>query len=138
MITKKAGCFLINIDTKKIALVYRQKQNDYSFPKGHVEKNETLKEAAIRETAEETKKIAMILKEYEPFEEKYTTSQGENCICYMFFELDKGASDNQCEDTHDVIWTSFENVEKTLSYDNLKNTWNLVKNTITEILKNNY
>ena len=55
MITEKAGCFLIRKETKEIALIYRTKQNDYSFPKGHVEKGETLKEAAIRETAEETK-----------------------------------------------------------------------------------
>ena len=52
MITEKAGCFLIKKETKEIALIYRKKQNDYSFPKGHVEKGETLKEAAIWETAE--------------------------------------------------------------------------------------
>ena len=73
MITEKAGCFLIKKETKEIALIYRKKQNDYSFPKGHVEKGETLKEAAIRETAEETKRIAKIVDEYEPFAEKYIT-----------------------------------------------------------------
>lgn len=36
METLKAGCFLINRETKEIALIYRKKQNDYSFPKGHV------------------------------------------------------------------------------------------------------
>ena len=51
METLKAGCFLINRETKEIALIYRKKQNDYSFPKGHVEDGESLKEAAIRETA---------------------------------------------------------------------------------------
>ena len=117
MITEKAGCFLIKKETKEIALIYRKKQNDYSFPKGHVEKGETLKEAAIRETAEETKRIAKIVDEYEPFAEKYITPRGENCVCYMFFALDNGVSDNQSEDTHDIIWTQFANVEDTLSYD---------------------
>lgn len=135
MITEKAGCFLINKDTKEIALIYRQKQNDYSFPKGHVENGETLKDAAIRETAEETKRIAEIVDEYDPFVEKYTTPRGEKCVCYMFFSLDKGVSDNQSEDTHVVIWTPFENVEETLSYDSLKNTWNSVKNIIIEIFE---
>ncbi len=37
---KKAGCILINPKDKTIALVYRQHLNDYSFPKGHLEKNE--------------------------------------------------------------------------------------------------
>lgn len=137
MIIEKAGCFLINKETKEIALIYRKKQDDYSFPKGHVEKGETLKEAAIRETAEETKRIAKIVDKYEPFVEKYTTPQGENCVCYMFFAVDKGASDNQCEDTHDIIWTPFAKVEETLSYDSLKNTWNSVKDTVIEILEKN-
>ena len=54
-ITKKAGCIVLDVNNKTIALVYREKQNDYSFSKGHREGNETLIECAIRETAEETK-----------------------------------------------------------------------------------
>ena len=34
---KKAGCILLNTESKSIALVYREKQKDYSFPKGHQE-----------------------------------------------------------------------------------------------------
>lgn len=34
---KKVGCILINKETKKIGLIYRKKQNDYSFLKGHQE-----------------------------------------------------------------------------------------------------
>lgn len=107
------------------------------FQRGMWRKGETLKEAAIRETAEETKRIAKIVDEYEPFAEKYITPRGENCVCYMFFALDNGVSDNQSEDTHDIIWTQFANVEDTLSYDSLKNTWNSVKDTIIKILEKN-
>lgn len=49
---KKAGCILINIDTQKIALLCRN--GEYSFPKGHLEKGESIKECAVRETKEET------------------------------------------------------------------------------------
>lgn len=85
MITKKAGCFLINKETKEIALIYRQKQNDYSFPKGHVEKGETLEETAIRETAEETKRIAKILDEYPPFCRRiYNTTRRKLCLLHVF------------------------------------------------------
>lgn len=66
METVKAGCFLLNKQNKSIALVYRAKQNDYSFPKGHLEKAETVEQCAIRETAEETKRKAEIVSEFEP------------------------------------------------------------------------
>ena len=52
--TLKAGTILINKDN--ICLIYRDIHNDYSFPKGHLEKNESLKECDIRETEEETKR----------------------------------------------------------------------------------
>ena len=48
MKVEKAGCILIDIKNKKIGLIYRKKQNDYSFPKGHREDGETLAECAIR------------------------------------------------------------------------------------------
>ena len=135
MVTEKAGCFLIKKETREIALIYRQKQEDYSFPKGHMEKGETLKETAIRETAEETKRVAEIIDEYSPLVEKYTTPKGENCVCYMFFAIDKGKSDNDSTDTHDVIWTPLNKVEDTLSYDSLKNTWRSVQDTIIKIIE---
>lgn len=56
MATLKAGTILVDKENKKVALVYRKKHNDYSFPKGHLEKKETIKECALRETEEEVRK----------------------------------------------------------------------------------
>lgn len=134
METLKAGCFLVNKKNKTIALIYREKQNDYSFPKGHLEDGETLEECAIRETAEETKRVAEIVKECEPFVERYTTPKGEKCACYMFIAIDKGKSDNTSEDTHETHWVPFEKVEEKLSYESLKKTWNNMKGKIAKIL----
>ena len=135
MKTLKAGCFLIDTKTKCIALIYRAKQNDYSFPKGHVEDGEDIMPAAIRETAEEIKRIALIVETFEPYLEEYVTPRGEECACYMYIAVDGGASDNDSEDTHDVIWTPFDKVEDTLSYPSLKETWNRVKDKIAEVIK---
>ena len=54
--TLKAGIILIN--KNKIALIYRNNYNDYSFPKGHLEDGESLIECAIRETEEDIKRDA--------------------------------------------------------------------------------
>lgn len=99
-----------------------------------MEDGETLKQCAIRETAEETKRIAEIVSEFEPYVERYTTPRGEECACYMFIAIDRGVSDNDCEDTHDTYWIPFENVEEKLTYPNLKNTWNAVKDNIAKIM----
>lgn len=100
METVKAGCILINKKSKKIAIIYRDKKDDYTFPKGHKEENESIEECAIRETAEETKRIAIIERNYEPFIESYVTDRGENCVCYYYFALDGGFSNNKSTDTH--------------------------------------
>lgn len=135
METIKAGCFLVNIENKTVALVYREKQKDYSFPKGHMEEGEAFEQCALRETAEETRRVGKIVKEFEPYIERYTTPSGENCACYMYIAIDAGKSDNTCEDTHATYWIPFDNVEEKLSYPNLKNTWKAVKDKIKTLLK---
>ena len=120
--TLKAGCILINQATKQIGLIYRKKLNDYSFPKGHLEENETIEECAVRETAEETKRDCKIVIN-EPIMNEYITPNGENCICYMYLALDTGASNNTSEDTHDLVWVDLEKVIDILTYDSLKQVW---------------
>ena len=121
---------------REIALVYRVKQNDYSFPKGHLEENESLLECAIRETAEETKRDCKIVENIKPYIDRYTTPRGERCECYMYVAIDTGKSDNDSTDTHDLIWVPFEEVEDKLSYESLKKNWNAVKHAIFKLLRN--
>lgn len=137
MATIKAGCYLIDVNKKMIALIHREKQNDYSFPKGHVEDGEDIMAAAIRETAEETKRIAVIVKEFEPHLEEYVTPKGEECACFMFIAIDGGKSDNDSTDTHEVVWTPFEDVENVLTYPSLKTSWGDVKENIKKVMDNN-
>ena len=132
--TLKAGCYLVDKENKKIALVYREKKNDYSFPKGHLEEGETLKECAIRETAEEIKRVAEIVDD-DAYVERYITPKGERCACHMFIAIDKGKSDNTSTDTHEVVWVDYDEVVSKLTYRSLEMSWRRVRDKIKKILE---
>ena len=131
--TLKAGCYLVNKETGEVALVHREKQDDYSFPKGHKEDGESLKECAIRETAEEIKRDAIIVED-EAFIERYITPKGERCACHMFIAFDNGKSDNKSTDTHEVVWVKIDDVSSKLTYKSLKMSWRKVKDKIKELI----
>lgn len=130
---KKAGVFLVDIRTKKIGLIYREKQQDFSFPKGHLESGETFEECAIRETQEETKRDVVLINN-KPFVDTYTNPSGKECVCYMFIGLDNGPSDNTSPEVHELVWTDVEKVEETLSYESLKSMWGKIKPEILKLL----
>ena len=127
---KKAGTILLDKDNKKIGLVYRKKHDDISFPKGHLEENETLEECAIRETLEETGRICEIIKPI--YINKYISKEGE-VENYMFLAVDKGQFNNNIDE--ELVWISIDKVKDYLKYDELKIMWDKIYPDIKEELK---
>ena len=130
----KAGCILINKELKKLGLVYRKKLNDYSFPKGHLEENETLSECAVRETTEETGRDCKLISDKEIGVIEYTNYEGQ-IKTYMFLALDKGKTNKKIaeKDKEELVWVNYNEVESKLSYQNLKDFWNKVKEKVEKI-----
>lgn len=139
MVTKKSGSILLNLQTKQIGLVYRETDNSYTFPKGHLEENETLEECAVRETEEETLRQNHLLLNLPIHIVKYITPNGEDVENYMYISVDDGPTlkDIPLYDREIFEWVDFEHLDSKLLYDNLKSFWNKVKEPIYKLLENN-
>lgn len=133
---QKSGCILINKELKKIGLIYRKEYDDYTFPKGHLEENETLIECAIRETEEETKRKVKILIENPIYIEDYSNSNNEKSIVYYYLALDDGNSDNDSLEVHELVWIEPNKVYETLTFNSLKKVWIHIQNEVESILDN--
>ena len=110
-----------------MGLIYRKEYNDYTFPKGHLEKNETLTECAIRETAEETKRVANIIKENPIYIEHYINSNNEESDVYYYLAIDS-------LEVHELVWIEPNKVYDTLTFNSLKQVWINVKDEVNNIL----
>lgn len=136
MKVQKAGCILINLNLKKVGLVYRERRGDFSFPKGHLEFGETLRECAVRETEEETgRKCHIISSEVDIH--RFLTPLGEDAEVYYYIAVDDGASNKKIDESlkENLIWKEFDDVYDLLSYDNLKDMWLKVKDRVEALFK---
>ena len=134
MATLKAGTILVNLENKKIGLIYRKDKIGYEFPKGHLEEGETLEECAIRETEEETGRKNHILEELETV--NYVTSKGEDVELHFYIAIDDGKTDKNIveEDKEENIWVEIAEVENKLTFNNLKRVWNNSKEKVIKLL----
>lgn len=128
----KVGAIILNHkDNNKIALLYRGKQNDWSFPKGHVDPGENAIQTMVREIREETGLTVRIIKEL-PDMEYHNNIEGSISI-KMFLVESEDDSKLKIEFKNDKIqWVQLNKVNKKLSYDNLKDYYN----SILQIIKN--
>jgi len=127
-----AGCFLVRQKEGvwEIILIYKRWAEDnqgWNPPKGHVEKGESLEEAAIRETAEETGyKNMEIVEPLETLHLEYQWDDGylhKKTVHYFLAKLvndEKGKyklSKQEKNSTLKVEWMSLEEAKKNLMFN---------------------
>ena len=134
MVVKKGGCVLVRSKTKEVALIYRPHYDDYSFPKGHMEGNETTLECAIRETIEETGCDITIINDEPIYINKYTTPKGEDVEVYYYLAEYKEEYQGFIDEKDKEIcrWVSIDEVAKLLTYDNNLTMWEKVSKIVAE------
>lgn len=112
-------------------LIYREKLNDYTFPKGHLENGEPLEDAAIREAREEAGVISKIEHYIDAFEYKVVETRKDgtkfNAIRRVYNYLVKVLGEDVgftnpdlAEGGTSTVWLSFEDAYDKLSYQNVK------------------
>jgi 8-oxo-dGTP diphosphatase len=104
--TKKGGSIIFDKDDN--VLIIQQKKNGiWSFPKGSLKNGETIYEAVIRETFEESGfDISLI----EPID-IYKTKEYDSTFTFLIFKIDKPKEDIHVKLTEDTMaykWISFD------------------------------
>ena len=119
---KSCGCIIIN-DGK--VLLIKSTRGHWDFPKGHIEKNETEKETALREVKEETNLDVAITSEKKYINHYITDTEIDKTVVYFIAKKIGGEEKPQEGETIEVKWFEFKEALETLTFDNTK-----------EILKN--
>ena len=116
----KAGAIIVSHnDNNRIALLYRKKLNDWTFPKGHTEPGENSEQAMRREIMEETG-LTITIVDTLP-DQEYTGSNDELCCVKMYLVRSNDDSKVKREfKGDDIQWVPLDKVIDKLSYQNLK------------------
>ena len=115
----KAGAVVISKENPdKILVLYQEKHDDFSLPKGHLESGETLEQCAIREVKEETGLDIQPLFSLPVFH--YTNSK-DGSIDLTYF-IARSLNDNtiQTEEGGKAFWMTIEEALEKISYENLR------------------
>jgi ADP-ribose pyrophosphatase YjhB (NUDIX family) len=120
--TYKAGAIIINLNQMdKILLIFRGKEQDWSFPKGHVEENEDYKDTLLREISEETGITNLVkISSLPDFTFEHPIKGQITTKMFLGFAHEEQSLKTE-KDGDQLKWTAIKEVSKKLSYENLKN-----------------
>ena len=130
---KEKSCGCIIIDKNKVLLV-QQKKGRWGFPKGHVEKDETEKETALREVKEETNLDVEIIGD-KKYSETYITRKGNlKEVVYFVAKIIGGEIKPQKKEINKIEWVHLVEAKNKINYDTTKKLYMQFLNE--EILNN--
>ena len=123
---KEKSCGCIVIDNNKVLLV-KHNAGHWDFPKGHVEKNETEEQTALREVKEETNLDVEIISGY-----RYTTEYCPKENVHkevVYFLARKISSDIKAQESEisNIEWVEIEKATEQITYSNSKEILEKVK-----------
>ena len=123
---QKAGTIIFSRkNPNKILLLYQKKYNDFSFPKGHVENNESLEECALRETKEETGLDVEILSILN--KTSYSNKYDGNVEVTFFIARSLNDENINPEKGCLTYWVGIDEALQKVSYENLRTLLNTLK-----------
>ena len=104
-----------------VLLVHRPRYDDWSFPKGKLDRDESIEQAAIREVEEETGLTCGIIRKLSVARYDYTTPNGERrpkAVHYFLMEPVAGQLRVAKDEEIDIVeWVSVADAFERLSYE---------------------
>jgi 8-oxo-dGTP pyrophosphatase MutT (NUDIX family) len=122
---KSCGCIVFN-EAKKVLLV-KMIQGHWSFPKGHVEENESENETALREVKEETNIECNII---DGFRYISTYSPFANVVKDVVYFVAKTTSNDVIHQPEEVSETGFFSVGETINLLTFKQDLNIFREAV--------
>ncbi|MBQ2946711.1 MAG: NUDIX domain-containing protein [Bacilli bacterium] len=131
---KSCGAIVYKKENQELKfLLVHQYNSHYSFPKGHMEENETELETALREIKEETNLDVEIDTSFR-YQITYLVEPKNIMKDVVYFVATPKTFEliSQVGEIDECVWCSYEEVLEKLEFDNIKevfeNAYNYIKN----------
>ncbi len=124
---KSCGCIIIH--ENKVLLV-QHNEGHWDFPKGHIEKNETEIQTAIREVKEETN-IDVVVQEDKRYVSEYCPKEGTfKQVIFFLATCKETQTKKQESEIKNIEWLPLEEAIERITYSNSKKILKQVINNI--------